>query len=135
MKDIMYEADIAKCRVDGQITLAQFLKMNPDQCSHLTRIATSLAKSGEECESVQDLLAASGCRSYPPELASMLACFAGDRGLKQEDFGDAFDVNEWLETADRLRRETIEKVEPHVALIAQAIRGADDSEDGDSSDD
>ena len=69
--------------------------------------------------SVKDFVALIG--GGRPELTSMHACFALDRGLLDSDFA-SFDVNAWDEAANALLKENGGSCEPHVALVAKFLR-------------
>ena len=69
--------------------------------------------------SVKDFVALTG--GGRPELLSMHACFALDRGLLDSDFA-SFDVNAWDEAANALLKENGGSCVPHVAFVAKFLR-------------
>ena len=115
---LMHMKGIAKLQVDPASSIQSFLRMNPDQRGRLIKIYHS---HKNECHSVQDLLALCGWEHSRPELLSMMACFAGDKGLRDSDF-DESKFSQWCAHRDRLEGEL--KFPPHCAIVAQATRHA-----------
>ena len=115
---LMHMKGIAKLHVDPECSIQSFLRMNPDQCEHVTKIYKS---HKTECHSVDDLLNLCGWEHSRPELLSMMACFAGDKGLQDAEF-DERKFSQWCAHRDRLEREL--KFPPHCAVVAKATRNA-----------
>ena len=83
----------------GRISLAKFVKMNPDQTGKLMKIIMARA---DKVGTVQELVTI--CGGPRPELLCMVCCFAGDKCMDTVDI-DTMDHEVWIETRKRLERQ------------------------------
>ena len=113
----MTQENVTKCEVDKQMTIKDFLGMNPD----MKKVLSDIVKTIQGARTVPKLLKALGAEQARPELLSMLACFSLDRGIRDSDLVD-MDVAAWDDEANKLLRK--HKICPHVALVCQAVRGS-----------
>jgi len=119
MIDLMRKSRVRRVRVDPEITIHGFLRMNPDQHATLQRIYMRFIKRGDDVNSVKQFVRLFSVRQIRLELLSMYLCFADDKGFRDEDFND-FDLDAWLTTAAELCAES--GVEPRPVLVAQKLR-------------
>ena len=79
--DRMQEHKVSCLKVDKKMRVRAFLRMNPDQHSHLTSLYDMFRKKGVKVKTTSDFLKALGNKPHHrPELVSMHACFASDKG-------------------------------------------------------
>ena len=115
----MQQAGVKKLRVDD-IALQTFIRMNPDEGSHMLRVFNA-----NRCtiHTTRDFL--QHCGVQRPELLSMEMCLASDRGLDKVDV-ETEDVRQWKQAKHDLRKR--HRMCPHIACIAKAVRQLGEAE-------
>ena len=108
----MQQAGVKKLRVDD-IALQTFIRMNPDEGSHMLRVFN--ANRGT-IHTTRDFL--QHCGVQRPELLSMEMCLASDRGLDKVDV-ETEDVRLWRQVEHGLRKR--HRMCPHIACIAKRV--------------
>ena len=98
----------------GRISVAKFVKMNPDQTGKLMKIITARA---DKVGAVQELVTL--CGGPCPELLSMVCCFAGDKCMDTVDI-DTMDDEVWIETRKRLERQY--GMPPHLSQVCKKMK-------------
>ena len=116
MMALMRRAKVPRLRIDRGFSIRCFLEMNPDQCEHLRRIYQA---HNHTVHTVHELVRRCGWEKSRPELLSMIACFAGDSGLRDSDF-DEFDEDRWWSAYVAARRNL--KFNPHCVPLAESMR-------------
>ena len=115
----MQQAGVKNLKVDN-IALKPFIRMNPDEGSHMLRVFN--ANRGT-IHTTRDFL--QHCGVQRPELLSMEMCLASDRGLDKVDV-ETEDVRQWKQAKHDLRKR--HRMCPHIACIAKAVRQLGEAE-------
>ena len=120
--DLIYQSGFIEVSIDQDVSLEQFLLVNPDQHDHLRRLQKYFAGVDDNApQTVSQFLAralgtaAMKCNALT---CSMWLCFGDDRGFCDKDFENSSDV--WRAAAERYARE--HGIMPHPVLVAQSLR-------------
>ena len=109
----MHQSDVKKLRVDDEIALNAFVRMNPDMSGHMVRLRAHCSSVQQQSASVPDFLEGIGSTGRP-ELISMWLCFTSDPGLRDSDF-ESFDAEAWRSAAAEYVE--LHQVVPHPAVL------------------
>ena len=116
--DLMWLQKVPALKLAG-MRVRGFLQLCPDQKGALSALYDSIRHRGAPMRTASQFLRALGTKTHHrPELTSFHACFALDRGIRVSDLD--VDIETWRAAGDAMKART--RVEPHVAVVAQAAR-------------
>ncbi len=120
--DLIYQSGFIEVSIDQDVSLEQFLVVNPDQHDHLRRLQKYFAGVDDNApQTVSQFLAralgtaAVKCNALT---CSMWLCFGDDRGFCDKDFENSSDV--WRAAAEKYVKE--HGIMPHPVIVAQSLR-------------
>ena len=120
--DLIFQSGFIEVSIDQDVSLEQFLVVNPDQHDHLRRLQNYFAGVDDNApQTVSQFLAralgtaAVKCNALT---CSMWLCFGDDRGFCDKGFENSSDV--WRAAAEKYVRE--HGIMPHPVIVAQSLR-------------
>ena len=120
--DLIFQSGFMEVSIDRQVSLEQFLSVNPDQHDHLRKLLYYFARvDDKKPQTVSQFLAralgtaAMKCNALT---CSMWLCFGDDRGFYNKDFNNS--SNLWREAAKKYVKE--HGMMPHPVIVAHSLR-------------
>ena len=118
--ELIFQKGLIEVKIDKNVSLEQFLVVNPDQHDHLRKLHRYFSGMKKPRTVRQFLARALGTAAKKCNVltCSMWLCFGDDQGFYNKDFENCSDV--WRAVALKYMSE--HGVMPHPVLVAQSLR-------------